>query len=229
MRKAIVCSRSSTVRATNSVPSAEKIVGSGQNVTVVPVRAPPCRRAPDDLHLALRLAALGVLLPVALAVPVDLDDQPLGQRVDDADADAVQSAGDLVAVAAELAAGVEHGEHDLGRALALVRAGRVRVDGDATAVVLDAAPAVGEERDDDAVAATGHRLVDGVVDDLPHQVVEPGQPGRPDVHARTLADGVEPLQHLDVLDAVLAGALSGHGGLFRWSWKWFGPIGSRAG
>ncbi len=40
MRKAIVCNRSSTVRGTNSVPSAEKIVGSGQNVTVVPVRRP---------------------------------------------------------------------------------------------------------------------------------------------------------------------------------------------
>ena len=100
-------------------------------------------RRPDDLELALRLAALGVLLVVALAVAVDLEHEPLGQRVDDGDADAVEAAGDLVAVAAELAAGVEHGEHDLGRALALVRAGRVRVDRDAAAVVVDAAAAVG--------------------------------------------------------------------------------------
>ena len=78
LRNAIVCRRSSTVRATNSVPSATKIVGSGQNVTVVPVRrdrAPAS--APTTSQLALRLAALGVLLAVALAVAVDLDDQPL--------------------------------------------------------------------------------------------------------------------------------------------------------
>ncbi len=54
-----------------------------------------CR--PDDLELALGLAALGVLLAVALAAAVDLEDEPLGQRVDDADADAVQATGDLVA------------------------------------------------------------------------------------------------------------------------------------
>ena len=78
-----------------------------------------------------------------LAVAVDLDDQPLAERVDHADADAVQAAGDLVALAAELAAGVQDGEHDLGRALALVRTGRVRVDRDAAAVVVDPAAAVG--------------------------------------------------------------------------------------
>ena len=161
--------------------------------------------SPDDLHLALRLAALGVLLAVALAVAVDLDEQPLGQRVDDADADAVQAAGHLVAVAAELAAGVQHGEHDLGRALALVRAGRVRVDRDAAAVVVDAAAAVGEQRDADARAVAGHRLVDGVVDDLPDEVVEAGQTGRADVHARALAHRIEALEDLDVLGAVLAG------------------------
>ena len=116
----------------------------------------------------------------------------------------MQAAGDLVAVAAELAAGVEHGEHDLGRALALVRAGRVRVDGDAAAVVVDAAAAVGEQRDVDARAEAGHRLVDGVVDDLPDEVVEAGQTGGADVHARALADRVEALEDLDVLGAVVA-------------------------
>ncbi len=36
----MVCRRSSTVRATNSVPSAMKMVGSGQNEMVVPVARP---------------------------------------------------------------------------------------------------------------------------------------------------------------------------------------------
>ena len=56
-----------------------------------------CRGVADDDQLALRLAALRVLLMVALAVLVDLDDQPLAERVDHADTDAVQTAGDLVA------------------------------------------------------------------------------------------------------------------------------------
>ena len=54
--------------------------------------SPSPGRRPDDLHLALRLAALGVLLAVAVTATVDLDDQPFGERVDDADADTVQAA-----------------------------------------------------------------------------------------------------------------------------------------
>ena len=142
------------------------MVGSGQNVTVVPDAAPASGSRPDDLDLALRLAALGVLLAVALAAAIDLEQQALGQRVDDADADAVQATGHLVALAAELAPGVEHGEHHLGRALALVRSARVGVDRDATAVVVDAAAAVVLQGDDDAGGEARHRLVDGVVDDL---------------------------------------------------------------
>ena len=224
----------------NSVPSATNTVGSGQNVTDEPVVRPRAGRRADDLHLALGLAALGVLLAVVVAVAVDLDEEPLGQRVDDADADAVQAAGDLVAAAAELAAGVEHGEHDLGRALALVRTGRVRVDRDAAAVVVDAAAAVGEQRDGDARAVAGHRLVDGVVDDLPDQVVQPGQAGRADVHARALAHRIEALEDLDVLGAVVprtvalggprccrCGVVNGHGGLVRSSCSRCVPIGSR--
>ena len=48
------------------------------------------------------------------------------------------------------------------------------------------------------VQMAGHRLVDGVVDDLPDQVVEPLQTGGADVHARALAHRVEALEHLDV-------------------------------
>ena len=184
------------------------------------------RRVADDLDLALRLAALGELLAVALAVAVDLDQEALGQRVDDADADAVQAARHLVALAAELAAGVQHGEHDLGRALALVRSRRVRIDRDAAAVVVDAAAAVGQQRDADARAEAGHRLVDGVVDDLPDEVVQAGQAGRADVHARPLAHRIETLEDLDVLGAVVArrarragGVVSRHGGLGGSSWS----------
>ncbi len=45
---------------------------------------------------------------------LDLDLQPLGDRVDSAHADAVQARRDLVAGVVELAAGVQDGVHDLG-------------------------------------------------------------------------------------------------------------------
>ena len=171
---------------------------------VVPELATTGRRRTDGLQLALWLAALGVLLAMALAVAVDLEQQSLGQGVDDAHADAVEAAGNLVAVTTELAAGVEHGEHHLGRALALVATGRIRVDGNAAPVVLDPTAAVGEQGDDDAIGEPRHRLVDGVVDDLPDQVMEAGQPGRPDVHPWALAHRVETFEHLDVLGAVVS-------------------------
>jgi len=43
----------------------------------------------------------------------------------------------------------------------------------------------------------GQGLVDRVVDDLPDQVVQAALAGGPDVHARALADRLEPLEHLD--------------------------------
>src|SRR5262249_39028822 len=58
---------------------------------------------PADLHVADWLAPLD-LLPVDLAVATNLGHQPLRERVDHRHADAVQSARDLVALAAELAA-----------------------------------------------------------------------------------------------------------------------------
>ena len=118
----------------------------------------------------------------------------LRQRVDDRDADAVQTAGDLVAATAELATGVQHRQRhrDRGHLLAGRGVGR-----DAAAVVLDPDAAVGLQGQHDPVAVTGQRLVDRVVDDLPDQVVEAALTGRADVHARPLAHRLEALQDLD--------------------------------
>ena len=54
----------------------------------------------------------------------------------------------------------------------------------------------------------GKRLVDGVVDDLIDHVVEAGAViGVADIHAGTLADGVEPAQHSDGLRAIFRGVV----------------------
>ena len=165
------------------------------------------------LELGGRLAALVGLGP-DVAVAPDLEVELLGERVDDRDADAVQPARDLVAAAvAELAAGVEGGEHDLGRGLAQLR---VLLDGDAAAVVDDGAAVVGVKGDDDLLGVAGDRLVDGVVHDLVDEVMEAAGAGRADVHARALADGLEALEDGDVLGPIavlLALGLRLRGGL----------------
>ena len=161
------------------------------------------RRAGGQLlalgQLALRRAAR-VVLRVDVAVAADLDVQLLGQRVDDRHADAVQAAGDLVAAAvAELAAGVQHGQHDLDGGQALLLHDR---DGDAAAVVGDGDRVVRVDGHGDLRAEAGQRLVDGVVDDLVDEVVQTHHAGRADVHAGALADGLETFEDGDVLRVV---------------------------
>jgi hypothetical protein len=148
-----------------------------------------------------RVAALEAHL-VAVAVAVDLQLQPVAERVDHRDADAVQTARDLVAVLVELTAGVQLGHDDLGRrdALALVD-----VDGDAATVVGDRHRAVGVEDDLHLGGVTGQGLVDGVVDHLIDHVVQArAVVGVADVHAGALAHRVQALQHLDRIGVVFA-------------------------
>jgi hypothetical protein len=65
----------------------------------------------------------------------------------------------------------------------------------------------------DLIAEAGEGLVDRVVDDFVHQVMEAGGPGGPDVHGRPLADRLESFENLDlvgpVIDAVGAVARPG--------------------
>ena len=82
-----------------------------------------------------RPAVVG-LLPDG-AVAVHLGRQLLRQSIHHAHAHAVQATGHLVALAAELAAGVQHGEHHLQRALAVLV--RHRRHGNAATVVGDRA------------------------------------------------------------------------------------------
>ena len=181
-----------------STSSSSKISESGRNQIVVPV-ASPSAIGPRTLHVADRVAALE-LLAVDLAVAANRGDEPLGERVDDGDADAVEAAGDLVAVAAELAAGVELREDDRegGQPLLLHH-----VDRDARAPVDDRDGMVGMEGDLDAVVATLEGLVDGVVDHLVDEVMEAAEAGRADVHPRPEPDRLEAFEDGDVLCGVV--------------------------
>ena len=150
-------------------------------------------------HVRVGLAAREAL-PEDVAVAADLCGELLRQRVDDRQADAVQAAGHLVAAAvAELAAGVQDGEHDLERGALLLLHDR---DRDPAAVVGDRDRVVGMDRHGDRRAAAGQRLVDRVVDDLVDEMVQAALARGADVHAGTLADGLEALQDGDVLGVV---------------------------
>ena len=139
------------------------------------------------------------LLPVDLAVAADLGDQPLRERVHDGDADPVQAAGDLVALAAELAAGVELRQDDRERGKALVLHDAHR---DARAPVADGDGVVRVEAHLDALVAPRERLVDRVVDHLVDEMVEPAGARRADVHPRAQADRLEAFENGDVFGVV---------------------------
>jgi hypothetical protein len=134
-------------------------------------------------------------------VPVraDVGLKPGGQRVDHRHTHTVQTTGHLVGALFELSAGMQDGHHDVdGR-----DAGGVHGDRNATTVVGDLDAAVLEDPHIDLGREAGHRLVDGVVDDLPDQVMKTAFARRADVHARPLADRFEPLEDLDRIRAVL--------------------------
>ena len=134
------------------------------------------------------------------ALTADLGVHPGGQGVDHGDAHAVQAAGDGVAAAPELAAGVQDRHDDLDGGLVL---GGVLVDRDAAAVVADAHAAVGQDGDLDVVAVAGQGLVDGVVDDLVDEMVQAPLTGGTDVHAGALPDRFEPFEDGDVRGSVI--------------------------
>ena len=126
---------------------------------------------------------------------MDLHRQPFGQRVDNARADAVQTAGDLVASAAELAACVQHGVDDLERGTARLR---LNVDRNAAAVIHNGDGVALVDRHLDLCAVARERLVDGVIHNFVNEVVQAAHRRRADVHARALAHRLQSFEHLDL-------------------------------
>ena len=139
--------------------------------------------------------------------------EPVGKRVDDGNADAVQAAGNFVGVAVEFSAGVQHGEHHFGGGTLF---GGVHVHGNAAAIVDDGDGIVRVHGDVDFVGVAGHGFVDGIVDDFPDQVVQAHLAGRADVHGGTQTHGFESAEDFDGFRVVLvARSFSGHRLLYR--------------
>ena len=149
---------------------------------------------------------------VDLAVAADLELEPGRERVDHRDAHAMQAARDLVGILVKLAAGMQLGHDDLGRRDTLFG---VDAGGNAAAIVDDGDRTVGIERDRHQVGMTSQRLVDGIVDHLIDHVMQARTViGIADIHAGSLAHGIETTQHLDAVGAIFFGDGSfaiGHG------------------
>ena len=127
-------------------------------------------------------------------------DELLRQRVDHAGADAVEAARGLVVALLELPAGVERGEDHLDGALLRLRmlvnryAPPVICNRDRAAIVM--------KRHDDVRGVPVHRLVYGVVENLPDQVMEACRSDSADVHAGTFSDGLEAFEDCDVFRGI---------------------------
>ena len=176
--------------------------GLGEDLRVGPERHGRAVAALRGANFAQLLGRLAVVEAdeVLLALLAHLHFHAGRQRVHDGDAHAVQAAGHLVALAAELAACVQDGEHHLDGGDLLFR---VLVDRDTAPVVVDRDRVVLMDPHLDLVAVSGERFVDGVVDDLVHQVVQAARARRADVHARTLADRLQALEDLNVRTVVM--------------------------
>ncbi len=128
------------------------------------------------------------------AVAPDRDFEPLGERVGDAHAHAMQPAGKTVGAARafiELAARMQTGEDDFDRRHFLFG---MHADRNAATFVLDHHTTVGAERQGDVSAEAAERFVGGVVDDFLDDVQRIVGPR---IHAGALPNRLEAFQDLD--------------------------------
>src|SRR5216683_673094 len=151
------------------------------------------------LQLGGGLAFFVGLLPNA-AVARNFQLQPIGKRVDDGDADAVQAAGNFVSFAVEFSSGVQNGEDHFGRRALF---GGMHVDWDTAAVVDHGDGIIGVYGDIDFVGVASHGFVDRVVDHFPNKMVQTHVAGGADVHRGAQAHGFDAAEHSDGFRVVL--------------------------
>ena len=138
--------------------------------------------------------ALGKHQPRHFALAVRGGLQARGQRVGDADAHAVQAAGEAVGPAAalvEFAARVQAGKNQFDHRRVFLG---VQTEGNATAVVFHGHRVIGVQGDFDLFAVSGERLVCGVVQHFLNDMQRVVSTG---VHAGALFDRLEAAQNAD--------------------------------
>ena len=146
---------------------------------------------------------------VHLAVTPDAQLQPLRQRIDYRHTDAVQATRDLVRILIELTARMQLGHHDFGRRT-LQFVVLLDVSRNATAIVDDRDGIVCVDDNFDVVTVTRQRLVDGIVQDFEHHMMQASAVGSvADIHAGAFAHRVQAFEHLDAIRIVIAAVVDG--------------------
>ena len=168
----------------------------------------PVGGRPEVLDRPLRDPARE-FLRIELLVARDLDAGVGRQRVDHADADAMQTAAGGIGLARKLAARMQGGEDHLQRRLA--RELGVLVNRDAAAIIGDRKAVAFIKPHLDPRCMARDRLVHRVVEHFGGEVVKGALVRAADIHARAAADRLEPFENLDGAGVVIAARSGGVG------------------
>ena len=121
------------------------------------------------------------------------------QRVYHGCAHAVEAAGDLIAAAAEFAAGMEHGIHNLQRGPPGLG---LDIHGDAAAVIGDGDGVAGVDGNGDMLTVSRQCFIDGVIHDLVYKVMQTARARRADVHTRAHTHRFQTFKDLDLTGVI---------------------------
>ena len=144
--------------------------------------------------------AFAVLLHEDFSLTVDGSHQIVGQGIDAGNAHAVQTAGHLVTILAELTAGVQHRQDHLQGGTMLLGVHSRR---NTTAVVRHLDGVAFQNTDLNVRTITGQRLVDTVIHHLINQMMQTPLGDITDIHRRSLTNGLKPFQHLNAACRIL--------------------------
>ena len=151
------------------------------------------------MQIADRLAMFKALVVTVVSI-TDFDLQPLGQGIDYRCTNPVQTAGNLVSAATEFSACVQDGKDNGDSRNAQFWLDAYR---DASTVILDADDVARQQVHQNLGTMTCKDLVDCIVHNLIHQMMQTLWSGGTDVHTGTLAHRVQSLQDLNITGIIL--------------------------
>ncbi|CAI8198419.1 MAG: Uncharacterised protein [Alphaproteobacteria bacterium] len=155
----------------------------------------------NDRQIGFRLAMRKAHF-VQFAIAANGQLQPIGQCIDDGNANPVQAARDFITIGIKLTAGVQLRHNHLrgGNAFFRVHFGR-----NATAIIRHRHRAIGIEAHRNLIAMTGQSLINGIIDHLIDHMVQAGAVIRiANIHARALAHRFQPFQDLNGRSTIIA-------------------------
>ncbi len=135
------------------------------------------------------------LHPMVSPVAADFYDGRFGEGVDHRHTDTVKPTGGVVGFIGKLSARVKRRQNDLQRRFVVLR---MFIDRDTPPVIFHRAGPVVAQGDDDMVAIAVDRLVDGIVERFPHQMMQSVGVGPSDIHAGPNPNRLQPFEDFNM-------------------------------